>query len=99
MKIKEVCEMVESHNKIAELINGEKVVVCFTSGFSYYYIKDYEEFKKILRREYIKESVKSILSEDFEINHEKKVYWEVHRNGTFICSGFTPVCIEIERDD
>lgn len=99
MKIKEICSMVESHNKVAEHIHGEKAVVCFTSGFSYYYIKSYEDFKKVLRREYIKESVKSILESDFEIDCEKQVYWEVHRNGCFICSGFTPVQIGIEIDD
>lgn len=99
MKIKEICSMVESHNKVTEFTNGPKAVVCFTSGFSYYYIKSYEEFKQMLRREYIKESVKSILAEDFEIGHEKKVYWEVHRNGSFICFGFTPVNIEIEIDE
>lgn len=99
MKIKEICTMVENHNKVREYLDGERAVVCFTSGLRYYYIKSYEEFKNMLRREYIKEAVKSILVEDFEINHEKQVFWEVHRNGSFICSGFTPVCIEIEFDD
>ena len=99
MKIKDICAMVETHNKVAEHIHGEKAIVCFTSGFNYYYIKDYEDFKKMLRREYIKEAVKSILAEDFEIDHEKQVYWEVQRNGRFVCSGFTPVHIGIETDD
>lgn len=99
MKIKEICAMVETHNKVAEYTGGPKAVVCFTSGFSYYYIKSFDEFKSMLRREYIKESVKGILTEDFEIGHEKKVYWEVRRNGYFICSGSTPVQIDIETDD
>lgn len=75
MKIREMFKKVEAYNELAEIMNGEKAHVWFaeksviTIGDAF---KDYNEFRKYIRREYFKDVEDFVLnSDEWEINSEK----------------------------
>ena len=75
MKIREMFKKVEAYNELAEIMNGGKAHVWFaeksviTIGDAF---KDYNEFRKYIRREYFKDVEDFILnSDEWEINSEK----------------------------
>ena len=76
MKIKEMFKKVEGYNELAEVIGTEKAHIWFadkicesiTDGESF---TDYNEFRKYVRREYLKDIADFILnSDEWEMNGE-----------------------------
>lgn len=76
MKIKEMFKKVEGYNELAEVMNAEKAHIWFadklccslTDGDSF---TDYSEFRKYVRREYVKDVADFILnSDEWEMNSE-----------------------------
>lgn len=79
MKIRDMFKKVEGYNELADVMNTEKAHIWFADVMAMGLIKNgenfktYAEFRKYVRREYIKEVADFILnSDEFEMNSEKE---------------------------
>lgn len=102
MTLKKLFEKLESYNEVAELMNTRKAHIYFTTyspefknirfgeAFSYY-----EEFRKYIRKEYIKETADFILKSD-GWNFDKEVTFT--RNDPFFGDDTNCFCPELAAD-
>jgi len=76
MKMKDMFKKIETYNEIAEIMLTQKAKIMFGEKWCYETFNSYNEFKKYVRNEYIKEVADMILnSEDWEIDDEVEIVW------------------------
>ena len=76
MKMKDMFKKVETYNEIAEIMLTQKAKIIFGEKWYHEEFKNYDDFKKYVRHEYIKEVADKILnSEDWEIDGTLEIPW------------------------
>ena len=77
MTMKELFKKVETYNEVAELMMTEKAEICFTYAFlSYEKFTNYNDFRKFIRKELIKDVADKILKADaFEFDKDMEISW------------------------
>lgn len=77
MKIKDIFKKVETYNELAEIMQTTKVQISFGEKWHSEKFDNFNDFKKYIRHEYVKDIVDGILnSEDWEIDGEIEIEWE-----------------------
>ena len=88
MTMKELFKKVDTYNEVAELMRTDKAEICFTYAFlSYEKFTNYNDFRKFIRRELVKEQADVILKSDaFEFDKDVEYKWTDSFGTTWDCT-------------
>lgn len=87
MTLKKLFDKVDTYNEIADLMRTQRASIYFTDG-NYCFgeqFSNYTEFRKYIKKEYIKEVADLILkSEDWEFDKQVKITWKDVFGDTYV---------------